>query len=195
MQQKLDEIKPDVVWYPAQWPETYSYTLSVALEQGIPVVVPNIGAFGERVTGRQYSRVIAWDTSVKKMCEMWRSLRNDPKAFFGVGNVEALLDIAHARRTEDFYKHEYLQESWLRESELGRIDYKALIASVYSSVYVEVVPVAAAAPQGRKEKLLAILWKLSKHPALAWSVKLVPYRLQRYVKRFLSRRAIHEIIG
>ncbi|NIC25163.1 GT99 family glycosyltransferase N-terminal domain-containing protein [Serratia plymuthica] len=195
LQQKLDEIKPDVIWYPAQWPETYSYTLSVALEQGMPVVVPNIGAFGERVTGRQYSRVIAWDTSVKKMCEMWRSLRNDPKAFFGVGNAEALLDIAHARRTEDFYKHEYLQESWLRESELGRIDYKALIASVYSSVYVEVVPVAPAAPQGRKEKLLAILWKLSKHPALAWSVKLVPYRLQRYVKRFLSRRAIHEIIG
>lgn len=195
LQQKLDEIKPDIVWYPAQWPETYSYTLSIALEQGIPVVVPNIGAFGERVIGRPYSRVIAWDTSVKKMCEMWRFLRKEPQAFFDVDNIPAQLDISQAARSDEFYQRNYLQESWLRESELGRIDYKALIASVYSSVYVEVVPVAPAALQGRKEKLLAILWKLSKHPTLAWCVKLVPYRLQRYVKRFLSRRAIHEIIG
>jgi GT2 family glycosyltransferase/glycosyltransferase involved in cell wall biosynthesis len=194
LQQKLDEIKPDVIWYPAQWPETYSYTLSIALEKGLPVVVPNIGAFGERIVGRQYSRVIAWDTSVKKMCEIWRSLRKDPQAFFDVNNEPAKLDLSHIKRTENFYQHNYLQDSWQRESELGRIDYKALIASIYSSDYVEVVPVALAAPQGRKEKLLAILWKLSRHPALAWCVKLIPYRLQRYVKRFLSRRAIHEII-
>lgn len=195
LQQKLDEIKPDIIWYPAQWPETYSYTLSVALEQGMPVVVPNIGAFSERVIGRKYSRVIAWDTSVKKMCELWRCLHKDPEAFFAIGNVPALLDISHAKRVENFYQSNYLQDNWLRESELGRIDYKALIASIYSSAYVEVIPVARAAPQGRKEKLLAILWKLSRHPALAWGAKLVPYRLQRYVKRLLSRRAIHEIIG
>jgi|GEM_PF-3744127 Predicted glycosyltransferases len=195
LQQKLDEIKPDVIWYPAQWPETYSYTLSIALEYGIPVVVPNIGAFGERVVGRRDSRVIAWDTSAKKMCELWRSLRTDPQAFFAAANVPAVLDLSQAERVGDFYRDGYLQADWLRESELGRIDYKALLASVYASAYVEVVAVTPAAPQGRKEKLLAILWRLSKHPALAWGVKLVPYRLQRYVKRILSRRAIHEIIG
>lgn len=195
LQLKLDEINPDVIWYPAQWPETYSYTLSIALEQGMPVVVPNIGAFCERVAGRNYSRVIAWDTSVKKMGELWRSLREEPEAFFAADNKPGNLDISHTQRAEDFYQHHYLQENWLRESQLGRIDHKVLIASIYSSAYVEVIPVTQAMPQGRKEKLLSILWRLSRHPALAWGVKLVPYRLQRYVKRMLSRRAIHEIIS
>lgn len=195
LQQKFDEINPDVIWYPAQWPETYSYTLSVALEQGMPVVVPNIGAFSERVAGRNYSRVIAWDISVKQMGGLWRSLRDDPETFFAAENMPAYLDISLASRAKDFYQHDYLQETWFKESELGRIDHKALIASIYSSAYVQVIPAARTEPQGRKEKLLAILWKLSRHPALAWGVKLIPYRLQRYVKRRLSRRAIHEIIS
>ncbi|WP_226858617.1 glycosyltransferase [Diaphorobacter aerolatus] len=36
-------LKPDLIWFPAQWPETYSYTLSAALQAGLPVVVPDIG--------------------------------------------------------------------------------------------------------------------------------------------------------
>ena len=33
----LDWLQPDVIWFPAQWPETYSYTLSACLEHGLPV--------------------------------------------------------------------------------------------------------------------------------------------------------------
>ncbi|HWP10397.1 MAG TPA: glycosyltransferase, partial [Ramlibacter sp.] len=38
-------IKPDLVWFPALWPETYSYTLSACLAAGLPVAAPDIGAF------------------------------------------------------------------------------------------------------------------------------------------------------
>ncbi|MDO4724122.1 MAG: methyltransferase domain-containing protein, partial [Comamonadaceae bacterium] len=48
----LQRLAPDLVWLPAQWPETYSYTLSAALQQGLPVAVPDLGAFAERVAGR-----------------------------------------------------------------------------------------------------------------------------------------------
>ncbi|VEA72764.1 Uncharacterised protein [Serratia rubidaea] len=191
---KLDEIQPDIVWFPARCPETYSYTLSIALEQGLPVLVPNLGAFAERVNGRRFSRVVAWDSSVQQMCTLWRSLLNDPAAFFSAENVPSTLDMSMTKRTVDFYRHEYLQDNWLRESELGTVDYKDLSESFCSSESIEIVPVAEVAPRGRKEKLLAILWKLTRHPALAWAVKLIPYRVQRYVKRCLSRRAIHEVV-
>jgi glycosyltransferase involved in cell wall biosynthesis len=44
--------RADVLFFPAQVPETYSYTLSVALASGIPIVASAIGAFPERVAGR-----------------------------------------------------------------------------------------------------------------------------------------------
>ncbi|UDG79560.1 GT99 family glycosyltransferase N-terminal domain-containing protein [Candidatus Steffania adelgidicola] len=194
LEEKLNYIKPDVIWFPAQWPETYSYTLSIALEQGLPIVVPNIGAFSERVTGRKYTKIIAWNTSIKTTCEMWRSFRDDPVSFFSSEDESSLLDISLSKRSKKFYQYNYVQPQWLRESKLERVDYKSLLASLYSSEYVEVVPTFSKRPQGYKEKLLAILWKISTHPLLALIFKLVPYRLQRRIKRLLSHKAIHEIL-
>jgi glycosyltransferase involved in cell wall biosynthesis len=48
----IARLRPHVAWFPACWPETYSYTLSAALEAGLPVVAARIGAFPERLAGR-----------------------------------------------------------------------------------------------------------------------------------------------
>ncbi len=48
----IARARPDVLWFPAQWPETYSYTLSAALAAGLPIVAAAIGAFPERLAGR-----------------------------------------------------------------------------------------------------------------------------------------------
>lgn len=58
----LEWLQPDVVWFPALWPETYSYTLSACLQAGLPVVAPNLGAFPERLAQRAWSWVQPWDT-------------------------------------------------------------------------------------------------------------------------------------
>ena len=44
--------RPHVLWFPARWPETYSYTLSAAIGSGLPIVASRIGALPERLAGR-----------------------------------------------------------------------------------------------------------------------------------------------
>ncbi|MGH7152928.1 MAG: glycosyltransferase, partial [Acetobacteraceae bacterium] len=54
----LAKINPHVVWFPAQWPETYSYTLSAAIAAGLPIVASAIGAFRERLRGRPHTWLV-----------------------------------------------------------------------------------------------------------------------------------------
>jgi GT2 family glycosyltransferase/glycosyltransferase involved in cell wall biosynthesis len=61
----LDEAAPHLVWFPAQCPETFSYTLSACLERGLPVAAHDMGAFPERLGGRAWSWIIPhtyWST-------------------------------------------------------------------------------------------------------------------------------------
>lgn len=54
----LARYRPHVIWFPAAWPETYSFTLSAAIEAGLPVVASEIGAFPERLAGRPLTWLI-----------------------------------------------------------------------------------------------------------------------------------------
>ena len=63
----LARVKPHVVWFPAQWPETYSFTLSAAIEAGLPVVASRIGSFVERLQGRPLS----WLVDPRASAEEW----------------------------------------------------------------------------------------------------------------------------
>ena len=71
----LQRVSPDIVWFPALWPETYSYTLSAALQAGLPVAVPNLGAFAERVAERPWSWVQAWDSTPSQWLELFNQIR------------------------------------------------------------------------------------------------------------------------
>jgi GT2 family glycosyltransferase len=44
----LEAQAVDVIFLPSRWPETYSYTLSVAIESGLPIIVFDIGALQAR---------------------------------------------------------------------------------------------------------------------------------------------------
>ena len=73
----LTWLQPDIVWFPALWPETYSYTLSAALQASLPVAVPDIGAFAERVAGRPWSWVCPWDQDGKQWVRFFSTLRTE----------------------------------------------------------------------------------------------------------------------
>jgi glycosyltransferase involved in cell wall biosynthesis/GT2 family glycosyltransferase len=53
--------KPDVLLFAAQVPETYAYTMSVALQSGLPIVASALGALPERLQGVSRSTIIPWD--------------------------------------------------------------------------------------------------------------------------------------
>jgi GT2 family glycosyltransferase/glycosyltransferase involved in cell wall biosynthesis len=53
--------KADVIWFPAQVPETYSYTLSVALGSGLPIVASALGALPERLAQHARSATVPWN--------------------------------------------------------------------------------------------------------------------------------------
>lgn len=55
--------RPDVIWFPAQVPETYAYTLSNALAADAAIVVSSLGALPERVAGHPRVQVMRWDAS------------------------------------------------------------------------------------------------------------------------------------
>lgn len=55
---KLERIRPHVVWFPYTWPETYSYTLSLALRAGYPVFAFDLGAIARRLRATAHSRTL-----------------------------------------------------------------------------------------------------------------------------------------
>lgn len=72
----LLRMKPDLVWFPAQWPETYSYTLSACLLAGVPVVAPDLGSFPERLSRRRWTWLMPWDTTPHAWLEFFLALRS-----------------------------------------------------------------------------------------------------------------------
>jgi len=55
--------KPDVIFFPAQVPETYSYTLSVALASDVPIVASSLGALAERIADHGNSTAVRWNAA------------------------------------------------------------------------------------------------------------------------------------
>jgi glycosyltransferase involved in cell wall biosynthesis len=58
--------RADVLFFPAQVPETYSYTLSVALATRTPIVASALGAFPERLAGRPAMRLVPWNATPRE---------------------------------------------------------------------------------------------------------------------------------
>jgi len=62
--------QPDIIYFPAQWPETYSYTLSAAMNSGRPILAPRLGAFEERLVDYPSAHLIDWNTSPGQVNEV-----------------------------------------------------------------------------------------------------------------------------
>ena len=71
----LERLQPDIVWFPARWPETYSYTLSACLLAGVPIMAPDLGAFPERLSQRRWTWIKPWDTTATAWTGIFEDLR------------------------------------------------------------------------------------------------------------------------
>jgi len=95
--------RPDVILFPAQVPETYSYTLTVAMSTGLPIVASALGAFPERLRGYVGARLVPWNASP----EVWNA------ALLGAAAVPATVAPASAAETQapgsDAYRRTYVE--------------------------------------------------------------------------------------
>lgn len=99
----LRESGVHIIWFPAQWPETFSYTLSTALEAGFPVIAPDMGAFPERLAGREWSWVVPWDLDTDEMMKLFMKVRQDL-----VSDSPPPAPGGRRPASPDFYPAEYL---------------------------------------------------------------------------------------
>lgn len=177
----------DVIFFPAQWPETYSYTLSYALDSGLPIIAPNLGAFAERLSCRANTLLFNHLTSASELIEHFIAF---------IDELGADANISAPRFEEDESKHDYYDQAYL---EIVKRD---LIVSEPGNQTILSIPnavlrntqISVEIKHGWRETVLSILWHLYTRPSMRWMSRVIPYDILRSIKRLLSRRPIHDII-
>ena len=112
----IQDADVDVLWYPARWPETYSYTLTAGLQTKLPIIATDIGAFSERLTNRSGVCLI----DVTKPASEWIA-----KTVLLMTELQGNHDFNKAGFTADagsveFYAHEYVLEKPRPEAKISR---------------------------------------------------------------------------
>lgn len=98
----IKRYEPHLIWFPALWPETYSYTLTAAIESGLPIIASNLGAFPERLA--QHPQAILVPPS--ESAALWISAFNQIRDVMLAGVKPALS--APRPLVEDYYQDAYL---------------------------------------------------------------------------------------
>ncbi|MDO5626114.1 MAG: glycosyltransferase [Pseudomonadota bacterium] len=182
----LDWLQPDLVWFPAQWPETYSYTLSACLLGGWPVVAPDLGAFAERLAGRRWSWVRPWRQTPAE----WLAFFTDIRArHFATGQSPApLLPVQDAARLAETQAFPPQPPSWYSS------DYLTGLPAPTSASLPEADALAphlispdTTLAAGARGHALGLLARLRALPLLAPLARTIPARWQARVKSWLSR--------
>lgn len=183
----LRDAVPHVVWFPATWPETYSYTLSAVLNEALPVVAPDIGAFPERLGDRPLSWLEPWNRTAEDWVDFFAAL---PQRLHQEGVAEGCSWRTAGPAGSPFrYSDHYLQPIVRRSVPTQQLELAAALT-------LRAVPSAASgAPLNGRERLLSALVRLRQLPMMTGVARMVPYVVQRRVKRWLSPRPIHDIVS
>jgi glycosyltransferase involved in cell wall biosynthesis len=99
----IEKIDPHLIWFPAAWPETFSYTLSAALNAGVPIAASRIGSFHERLDGRPLTWLVDAATSPSAWIALFGEIRTQLAQNRPPGRLQKRAAV------EDFYATRYLQ--------------------------------------------------------------------------------------
>jgi glycosyltransferase involved in cell wall biosynthesis len=107
----LKRLKIDLVVLPSIWPETYSYTLSEAVVNGIPVLASDLGALRERISALSAGYLVPNESPVRRSVALIRDFYRYPelREYFHTRCIDAskrIPDIAEMGcRYETLYKN------------------------------------------------------------------------------------------
>jgi len=74
----IEQERADAIFFPAQWPETWSYTLGEAIASGLPVLATDLGAFRERLAGLSRARLLPWDAPAARFNDALLEMAQPP---------------------------------------------------------------------------------------------------------------------
>ena len=72
----IERERADIIFFPALWPESYSYTLSEAMRSNLPIVAPRLGAFTERLAEYPVAHLLDWDNDARQYNDFFIQLKN-----------------------------------------------------------------------------------------------------------------------
>ncbi len=96
----IETIAPHLIWFPTVWPETFSYTLSAAIDAGLPIAAARIGAHTERLDGRPLTWLADIATAPRAWIQLFDEIR---RAATWSGTVPMRPPV------EDYYATNYLR--------------------------------------------------------------------------------------
>jgi glycosyltransferase involved in cell wall biosynthesis len=176
----LDRADPHLIWFPAQCPETYCYGLSRALESGRPILATDLGALPERLAGRAWSWVEAWDQPLEAWLARLARIRTElgshaaPRA---PGTPEAWQSLPGSFRYREHYLSPVLRGRGGDPAEVDR-----MVRSLGASW--------GPRPLTLRERAALGLAELRAHPLFGRLARLVPPHVQKAIKRRLTSRPL-----
>jgi hypothetical protein len=172
----LENLAPHIAWFPARWPETYSYTLSAVLDEELPAAVTNLGAIYDRLAGRALSWALPWQTGAQEWNDFFVKLRSDPLSCEG-----QLIPAAIVPTKQFSYEKDYLLQ---QSSRIDDIDVKSGF-DAYRSPLRASPGVLAQYIKGYARLCLSAIYRLLAIRRLAVTV-FPEYRLQLW-RRWLDK--------
>jgi glycosyltransferase involved in cell wall biosynthesis len=102
----LKELAPHVIWFPQPVPETYSYTLTAAIDSGLPIVASRIGALPERLDNRPLTWFV---DDVAAPPKKWLAMFEFIRERLSISITEP--QVSKRRLSEPYYPERYLEFS------------------------------------------------------------------------------------
>jgi GT2 family glycosyltransferase/2-polyprenyl-3-methyl-5-hydroxy-6-metoxy-1,4-benzoquinol methylase/glycosyltransferase involved in cell wall biosynthesis len=178
------ESKFDLILFPSQCPETYSYTLSYALETSLPIIAPDIGAFPERLSGRENTLLYKYGI--------------DPAML--VAEIQLFVEkiVSGVRVAAPQHANSLLDPTFYTSTYTSMCGSNVSVAHQPRSVVelpgFEVLSTTVETTLTTKEIILLALWTLYRNPHMQRLSNALPYGVRQKIKRVLTRRPLHEIV-
>lgn len=185
----LQSMQADVAWFPAQWPETYSYTLSASLDAGLPIIAPDIGAFSERLQNREWTWVCDWQMSARQWLEFFMQIRQQ-NFRSGIGPALIRPPAARAQSSEVAASPEMTYRgSYLESLPRPKPPTTRQLLELQRQIFAELPRSNArnAPTSAAKSATLRTVIRLRASPALSPVARWIPMHMQRRVKSWLGK--------